>query len=125
MLPDLRSSRPILGRPARSVTRDGSRDDAEGPAPRDRSYSESHFWLQEQEPGTWRVGYTKFAMRMLGEPVEIDFELQPGSPVELGQVVDLHSEMGRQLDFLDFQIRKQGLFLKYIQTDFYPKYIQH
>ena len=55
--------------------------------PRDRSYSASHFWLQQRQPGTWRIGYTKFAMRMLGEPVEVDFEVKPGSEVELGQVV--------------------------------------
>ena len=55
--------------------------------PRNRSYSKSHFWLQEQESETWRIGYTKFAMRMLGEPVEIDFEIKPGTAVDLGQVV--------------------------------------
>lgn len=55
--------------------------------PRDRSYSQSHFWLQEQDRGRWRIGYTKFAMRMLGEPVEIDFEIDPGTAIELGEVV--------------------------------------
>ena len=55
--------------------------------PKDRLYSASHFWLQEQGPGTWRIGYTLFALRMLGEPVEIDFEVEAGSEIELGQTI--------------------------------------
>lgn len=55
--------------------------------PRDRRYSASHFWLLEHEPDIWRIGFTKFAVRMLGEPVEIDFEIKPDTPVDLGQVV--------------------------------------
>ena len=35
----------------------------------------------------WRVGFTKFATRMLGEPVEIDFEVKPDSEVAVGDVV--------------------------------------
>lgn len=55
--------------------------------PRDRHYSTSHHWLLEKKPGTWRIGYTKFAMRMLGEAVEADFEIKAGTHVELGEVV--------------------------------------
>jgi len=55
--------------------------------PTDRLYSKSHVWLREVEGGTWRVGHTKFAMRMLGEPVEIGFEVAPGEEVERGQVI--------------------------------------
>ncbi len=33
--------------------------------PADCLYSPSHFWLREIEPGRWRVGFTKFATRML------------------------------------------------------------
>lgn len=54
---------------------------------RDRLYTPSHFWVQEVEPGTWRVGLTKFAARMLGDIVDLEFELQPGDPVELGQTI--------------------------------------
>ncbi len=35
----------------------------------------------------WRVGLTKFATRMLGEAVEMDFETKSGASVEPGQVV--------------------------------------
>jgi len=53
----------------------------------DRLYTAGHSWLKRQEDGIWRVGFTKFALRMLGEIVEIGFEIEPGSPVETGQVV--------------------------------------
>ena len=55
--------------------------------PRDRRYTPSHFWALEYEPGRFRVGFTKFAKRMLGEIVELGFEVKPGEPVALGQVV--------------------------------------
>lgn len=54
--------------------------------PRDRRYAESHFWLRERN-GVWRIGFTTFAVRMLGEPVEIDFEVDAGSSIETGQVI--------------------------------------
>ena len=50
-------------------------------------YTPSHFWLGEQEGGRWRVGLTNFALRMLGEPVEVDFEAKPGQPIETGDAV--------------------------------------
>jgi glycine cleavage system H protein len=53
----------------------------------DRLYTPSHFWVQQQAGGTWRVGLTKFASRMLGDVVEIGFERQPGDQVALGQEI--------------------------------------
>lgn len=53
----------------------------------DRLYSPSHSWLKEQEPGVWRVGFTKFATRMLGEPVELDYEVELQSSVRKGEIV--------------------------------------
>ena len=50
-------------------------------------YTPSHFWLGEQDGDCWRVGLTKFALRMLGEPVELDFEAKPGQSIETGEVV--------------------------------------
>ena len=50
-------------------------------------YTASHYWLRESEPGVWQVGFTKFATRMLGEMVEFDFQVQPGTWIEIGQVV--------------------------------------
>jgi len=52
-------------------------------------YSPSHYWMAEdtQEEGLWRVGFTKFATRMLGELVEAEFETEIGSPVAPGQAL--------------------------------------
>lgn len=55
--------------------------------PRNRLFTHGHFWLGEQDPGTWHVGFTRFATRMLGEVVEYDFEVPAGQAVEPGQVV--------------------------------------
>lgn len=54
--------------------------------PLNRLYSPSHFWLLEQE-GVWRVGFTKFATRMLGEVVDYGFEIQPNAVVHPGQAL--------------------------------------
>jgi glycine cleavage system H protein len=50
-------------------------------------YTASHFWVKEETPGTWRVGLTKFASRMLGDVVDVAFERTAGSPVQLGDVL--------------------------------------
>lgn len=55
--------------------------------PSDRLYSPSHAWLREESPGLWRIGFTKFATRVLGEPVELDFEVEPEAPVRTGDTV--------------------------------------
>jgi len=55
--------------------------------PMGRRYTAAHSWLLEAEPGLWQVGFTKFATRMLGDPVELDFEVKPGERVEKGQVL--------------------------------------
>ena len=35
----------------------------------------------------WRVGFTKFATRMLGDMVDHDFEAKPGTAIEPGQIL--------------------------------------
>jgi glycine cleavage system H protein len=55
--------------------------------PPGRLYVPSHFWLQGVGSGLWRVGFTQFATRMLGELVEYGFEVKPGAAVELGQTI--------------------------------------
>src|SRR5260221_3989756 len=50
-------------------------------------YSPSHFWLYEMEPGIWQVGFTTFATRMLGDLVEFEFKVAPGTAVETGQAI--------------------------------------
>ena len=54
--------------------------------PLDRLYTRSHYWLSGQN-GTWRVGLTKFATRMLGEIVDYGFDVGPGNGIHPGQVL--------------------------------------
>lgn len=50
-------------------------------------YSPSHFWLARQPNGCWRVGFTKFATRMLGEMVDHNFDAALGAAVQPGEVL--------------------------------------
>jgi glycine cleavage system H protein len=52
--------------------------------PRDRRYSAAHYWLLEESPGVWRVGLTRFATRMLGDIVEFEFSVAPGTGIVTG-----------------------------------------
>ena len=54
---------------------------------RDCLYTPAHAWLRSEGNGVWRVGLTRFAARMLGDPVELDFEVQDGDSVDRGQEV--------------------------------------
>ena len=49
--------------------------------PIDRRYTAGHYWLAEEEHGVWRVGFTKFATRMLGDLVEYAFSVYAGAAV--------------------------------------------
>ena len=55
--------------------------------PVDRLYSPAHYWIDEEESGLWRIGFTKFATRMLGDVVEYGFEVKVGDAVEIGQAI--------------------------------------
>ena len=55
--------------------------------PVDRRYTAAHFWLLEESPGVWRVGFTKFATRMLGDLVEYELSARPGAHVDIGQEI--------------------------------------
>jgi glycine cleavage system H protein len=50
-------------------------------------YSPSHGWLARDSDGAWRVGFTKFALRMLGELVDVQFETAPGTSVAPGEIL--------------------------------------
>ena len=64
--------------------------------PVDRHYARSHFWIAPADeaatvladgrctPGLWRVGFTKFATRMLGELVEMTLDVASGDAVTSG-----------------------------------------
>ena len=55
--------------------------------PVDRRYTAAHYWLREEAPGVWRVGFTKFATRMLGDLVEYEFSVSRGTAVTVGQEI--------------------------------------
>src|SRR5947209_3881654 len=55
--------------------------------PTDRLYTPSHYWLAQTEPGVWRVGFTKFATRMLRDTCEHGFSAKPGDAVAVGQTI--------------------------------------
>jgi glycine cleavage system H protein len=55
--------------------------------PVDRRYSAAHYWLLEESAGVWRVGFTKFATRMLGDIVEFEFNVTPGAPIGIGDEI--------------------------------------
>jgi glycine cleavage system H protein len=50
-------------------------------------YSPSHYWLVPEADSVWRVGFSKFAVRMLGELVDLGFNVQPGEAVKPGMVL--------------------------------------
>jgi glycine cleavage system H protein len=55
--------------------------------PKDRRYTAAHYWLMEESGGFWRVGFTKFATRMLGDLVEYDFLVSEGLTIAVGQEI--------------------------------------
>ena len=55
--------------------------------PADYLYSPSHFWIARVEGDRWRIGFTKFATRMLGEIVDFQLEKREGDPVRAGEIV--------------------------------------
>ena len=55
--------------------------------PADRRYSAAHYWLLEESTGVWRVGLTKFATRMLGDIVEFEFSVGPGTDILVGDEI--------------------------------------
>lgn len=57
--------------------------------PTEYLYSPTHFWIAKvpEVPGRWRVGYTKFATRMLGEMVDQQWEKQLGDAVQSGEII--------------------------------------
>ncbi len=58
--------------------------------PADFRYSRSHYWMHAPDPSAphhWRVGFTKFATRMLGELVDFQFTPAAGAPVSVGMEI--------------------------------------
>lgn len=55
--------------------------------PIDRRYTPAHYWLLDEGAGVWRVGLTGFATRMLGDLVEFDLSVKPGTRIDVGQAI--------------------------------------
>jgi glycine cleavage system H protein len=55
--------------------------------PREYRYTAAHMWLAAEGDNCWRVGFTKFAVRMLGEVVESGFEVKAGERLAVGDVI--------------------------------------
>ena len=55
--------------------------------PADCLYTPSHCWLRPQADGIWRIGFTKLATWLLGDPVEFAFKTQAGAPVAAGEEI--------------------------------------
>jgi len=52
-----------------------------------RSYTASHCWIEARGAQCYRVGFTKFATRMLGDLVEAGMEVAEGDQVAVGEVI--------------------------------------
>jgi glycine cleavage system H protein len=55
--------------------------------PNHYKYSPSHYWILEVSDGQFRVGFTKFAARMLGDFVEITYSVNNGDQVAVGDSI--------------------------------------
>ena len=90
----------------------------------DRLYTAGHAWLRREDGDLWRIGFTKFATRMLGEAVEMNFEAKPGTMVETGQpvgwiegfkaVTDLYAPFSGRFEGGNPELVKE---IKLVQTD--------
>ena len=86
-----------------------------------RLYTAGHSWLEEEENDLWRIGFTKFAVRMLGEIVELGFETEAGAAVETGQVIgwtegfkavtDIFSPLTGRFEGFNAAVENQGPLL--------------
>lgn len=90
----------------------------------DRLYTAGHYWLRKEEGDLWRIGFTKFAVRMLGETVELGFEVKPGAEVQTGQLIgwvegfkaitDLYSPLSGRFEGPNPDLEKE---IKLVQSD--------
>ena len=50
-------------------------------------YTPDHLWIAPQEGSVWRVGFTRFGSRTLGEVVDFGFEVCAGQSFTEGQLI--------------------------------------
>ena len=90
----------------------------------DRLYTAGHGWLRREEGDLWRVGFTKFAIRMLGEAVEAGFDVKPGDAIDRGQLIgwiegfkavtDLYAVLSGRFEGANPELARE---IKLVQTD--------
>jgi glycine cleavage system H protein len=51
------------------------------------TYSRSHYWMAEDGADKWKVGLTKFATRMLGELVEVEWQAPLHGAIHAGDQI--------------------------------------
>lgn len=66
--------------------------------PKAYRYTAGHYWLAESAPGVWRVGLTRFALRMLGDFVEMQLDVKPGSTVRVGDEIGWYEGLKARTD---------------------------
>lgn len=58
--------------------------------PADRAYSRNHLWLQPDEAGGFRVGFTAYSVKLLNDVYFLDWSIDPNSAVrekqEIGEI---------------------------------------
>jgi len=54
--------------------------------PTDRRYARSHMWAMVSERG-WRLGFSAYAVRLLGEVRHLEWSVQPGAVLTAGQAI--------------------------------------
>lgn len=73
--------------PAKSKTIFFKRSNFATHLPADALYSPSHYWLAREPDGAWRVGFSKFAVRMLGDLVDQAFDVPPDGAIQPGKII--------------------------------------
>jgi glycine cleavage system H protein len=66
--------------------------------PKAYRYTAGHYWLAESAPGVWRVGFTRFALRMLGDFVEMQLDAKPETPVQVGDEIGWYEGLKARTD---------------------------
>ena len=90
--------------------------------PLDYRYTAAHSWLGGRPGGVWRVGFTKFATRMLGDLVEMDAEVAEGDSVAVGQIIGWVECLKAASDL--FCVAEGHFVRKNPELDAHPEWLQ-
>jgi len=66
--------------------------------PKAYRYTAGHYWLAPAAPGVWRVGFTRFALRMPGDFVEMQLDAKPETPVQVGDEIGWYEGLKARTD---------------------------